>query len=363
MRLDDERESDNVQDDRGNGGGGFGFGGGGGGGFGGGGMLPLLFGFVFSRFGCGGVVVLGVIVLPSAGSAASAACSAAAARPRPPQIGQPAETVAPDTPAARDARCRDPGRRTPTSASSARSSPRPRTPGPSSSPPRPTSRYVDPKLVLYNGQDRPGGCGEVSSASGPFYCPADRKVYLDTSFFNELAQRFGAPGDFADAYVIAHEVGHHVQNLLGISDQAEAAMSRGSRAQRNAVSVRLELQADCFAGVWAHANPQLLDPGDVDEALKAATAIGDDRLQQAGAGHGQPRHLHPRHQRRARPLAPAGPDQRPHRRLRHVQGEHLTPFPLAGDGSRAAAGKRVPSAARRGSHEGHARARISLNIS
>ncbi|MGI4878120.1 MAG: KPN_02809 family neutral zinc metallopeptidase, partial [Janthinobacterium lividum] len=117
-----------------------------------------------------------------------------------------------------------------------------------------------------------------------FYCPADRKVYLDTSFFDELSSRFGAPGDFAQAYVIAHEIGHHVQNLLGISDQAEAAMSRGSARQRNAVSVRLELQADCFAGVWAHANPDLLSPGDVEEALKAATAIGDDRLQQAAQG-------------------------------------------------------------------------------
>ncbi|MGI4877422.1 MAG: KPN_02809 family neutral zinc metallopeptidase, partial [Janthinobacterium lividum] len=128
------------------------------------------------------------------------------------------------------------------------------------------------------------GCGGADAATGPFYCPADRKVYLDTSFFQELSSRFGAPGQFADAYVIAHEIGHHVQNLLGISDAAEAAMSRGSQTARNAVSVRLELQADCFAGIWAKNNPNLLDPGDIEQAVTAATAIGDDRLQQQAQG-------------------------------------------------------------------------------
>ena len=124
-------------------------------------------------------------------------------------------------------------------------------------------------------------CGSASSASGPFYCPADQKVYLDLSFFRELDRRFGAPGDFAQAYVVAHEVGHHVQNLLGINRQVqEAQQSGGSRAGANALSVQLELQADCLAGVWGHhANKkQLLDAGDVEEGLGAAAAIGDDRL-------------------------------------------------------------------------------------
>lgn len=137
-------------------------------------------------------------------------------------------------------------------------------------------QYQAPVLVLFNDAVQ-SACGSASSASGPFYCPADRKVYLDLSFFRELDQRFGAPGDFAQAYVVAHEVGHHVQNVLGINDQV--ARARGS-ADGNAMSVRLELQADCFAGVWGfHAQKKdLLDPGDVEEGLAAAAAIGDDRL-------------------------------------------------------------------------------------
>jgi uncharacterized protein len=123
-------------------------------------------------------------------------------------------------------------------------------------------------------------CGAASAASGPFYCPADQKMYLDLSFFRDLDRRFGAPGDFAQAYVVAHEVGHHVQNLLGINRQVAQAQRREDRAGANALSVQLELQADCFAGVWGHhANRQgLLEAGDVDEGLAAAAAIGDDRL-------------------------------------------------------------------------------------
>jgi uncharacterized protein len=139
--------------------------------------------------------------------------------------------------------------------------------------------YEEPKLVLFSGAVQ-SACGFAQSASGPFYCPGDRKVYLDTSFFDELGRRFGAPGDFAQAYVIAHEIGHHVQTLLGISQQVR----RGD----NAMSVRLELQADCFAGVWAHhaqRSRDMLEAGDVEEALTAATAIGDDRLQQQSQGH------------------------------------------------------------------------------
>jgi len=137
-------------------------------------------------------------------------------------------------------------------------------------------RYQPPVLVLFNDAVQ-SACGSASAASGPFYCPGDQKVYLDLSFFRELDQRFGAPGDFAQAYVVAHEVGHHVQNLLGINDRV--ARARGS-ADANALSVRLELQADCFAGVWGyHAQRKnLLDPGDVEEGLAAAASIGDDRL-------------------------------------------------------------------------------------
>ena len=276
MRLDDERESDNIQDDRGNGGG-LGFGGGGGSFGGGGGFLPLIFGFVLSRFGCGGVVVLGIVVLAFGGLGSLGSLGGLVGGGSAPtqQIGQPAETVAPAAAPGQEGADKRFVRQVLASTEDTWGKLLPE---------QANVRYVDPTLVLYNGRDNPGGCGEVSSASGPFYCPQDRKVYLDMSFFNELAQRFGAPGQFADAYVIAHEVGHHVQNLLGISDKAEAAMSRGSARQRNAVSVRLELQADCFAGVWAHANPQLLSPGDVDQALKAATAIGDDRLQSQAQG-------------------------------------------------------------------------------
>src|SRR5687767_12082635 len=140
-------------------------------------------------------------------------------------------------------------------------------------------RYQEPVLVLFEGQVR-SACGGASSASGPFYCPADQKVYLDLSFFRELDQRFGAPGDFAAAYVVAHEVGHHVQNVLGINRQVQQAQQGQSRAGANLLSVALELQADCLAGVWGHhaQRKQLLDPGDVDEGLAAAAAIGDDRL-------------------------------------------------------------------------------------
>jgi predicted metalloprotease len=147
-------------------------------------------------------------------------------------------------------------------------------------------QYQQPTLVMFSGTDT-SGCGTAQSAMGPFYCPSDQKVYIDLSFYDELKQRFGAPGDFAQAYVIAHEVGHHVQNLLGISDKAHQAEQRGSEAEANAISVRIELQADCYAGVWAfHANEtrHILEAGDVEEALNAAQAIGDDRLQKQSTG-------------------------------------------------------------------------------
>jgi len=153
------------------------------------------------------------------------------------------------------------------------------------------SRYEEPTLVLF-AQATESACGFASSASGPFYCPLDGKVYLDLSFFDELDRRFGAAGDFAAAYVIAHEVGHHVQNLLGLSDRVRAAQARASsEAEANEYSVRLELQADCLAGVWGyHANREsaLIEPGDFEEGLRAAAAIGDDRLQRGSQGYVQP---------------------------------------------------------------------------
>ncbi|MEH6490883.1 KPN_02809 family neutral zinc metallopeptidase [Halopseudomonas sp.] len=145
--------------------------------------------------------------------------------------------------------------------------------------------YQEPRLVLFSNRVN-SACGTASSAVGPFYCPGDNQVYLDLSFFNDMRQQLGAPGDFAQAYVIAHEVGHHVQNLLGISQQVRQAGAGKSQPTVNALSVKQELQADCFAGVWGyHADNQrqLLDPDDLEEALTAASAIGDDRLQrQAG---------------------------------------------------------------------------------
>jgi hypothetical protein len=142
------------------------------------------------------------------------------------------------------------------------------------------ARYAPPELTLFDGAVQ-SACGYASSAVGPFYCPADRLVYLDTSFFDDLA-RMGGPGDFAQAYVIGHEIGHHVQNLLGTAGDVRAAQARGGEAAANRLQVAMELQADCFAGVWAHhANRtrQVLEPGDVQEGLRAAAAIGDDRLQ------------------------------------------------------------------------------------
>ncbi|MDR2188596.1 MAG: zinc metallopeptidase [Azonexus sp.] len=148
-------------------------------------------------------------------------------------------------------------------------------------------RYQEPKLVLFSGLT-PTACGTGQSAMGPFYCPGDQKVYIDLQFFDELKTRFRAPGEFAQAYVIAHEVGHHVQNLLGISEQVQRARQRSGKAEANALSVRLELQADCLAGVWGKRTDtmkKVLEPGDLEAALNAATAIGDDRLQQEAQGH------------------------------------------------------------------------------
>jgi len=146
--------------------------------------------------------------------------------------------------------------------------------------------YREPKLRLYRGTEVTA-CGRGQAAMGPFYCPRDEKVYIDLGFYEVMRTRLGAPGDFAQAYVIAHEVGHHVQKLMGITDRIESLSARASAAQQNAMSVRVELQADCFAGVWAHdaqSARQVLEQGDVEEALNAATQIGDDALQRRSQG-------------------------------------------------------------------------------
>jgi uncharacterized protein len=149
-------------------------------------------------------------------------------------------------------------------------------------------QYVPPKLIIFSGATRTG-CGMGQTQMGPFYCPVDQKVYIDLAFYDELKRRFNAPGDFAQAYVVAHEVGHHVQTLLGISDKVQAAKSRGGERQANAIQVRMELQADCLAGVWAARDYQIhrqrIQPGDVESGLNAAAQIGDDTLQKKSQGY------------------------------------------------------------------------------
>lgn len=263
MRWDDSRESDNVEDRRADGGSGGGFGG---------------FGFGGRSIGIGTVVialigswVLGVNPLTLLGLLSGNGGS----------VSPPAQ-VQPHNPAPNAAR-----------------------PAPSDEMSKFVARvladtedtwtavfkqrgaqYVKPRLVLFHGLTQTA-CGQGQSASGPFYCPGDQKVYIDLQFYQMLRDRFHAPGDFAQAYVIAHEVGHHVQNLLGISQKMDTMRRQVSPAQYNALSVRLELQADCFAGVWGyHADKdrKRLEPGEVDEALRAAAAIGDDTLQKQTQG-------------------------------------------------------------------------------
>lgn len=260
MRLDDQRDSDNIEDRRGEGGGfGLPFGGGG---------LQL----GGRGMGCGSIaivivlaLVFGINPLTLLGGGGGGPVATGPQQ----QIGQPQS--APARPASETDRFTSRVLATTEDTWAGRFQT------------EVGEAYRPPKLVLFSGGVR-SGCGNAESAMGPFYCPADRKVYLDQSFFDDLSRRFGAPGDFAAAYVIAHEVGHHVQTLLGISDQVQAAQERSSKTQGNAIQVRMELQADCLAGVWAKANSSLLEPGDVDEAMRAATAIGDDTLQRAAQG-------------------------------------------------------------------------------
>lgn len=264
MRFGDERESSNFEDVTGqSGGGGFG-------GFGGGGLgclLPL----IASRFGIGGVVILviGYFLLSSLGGLGGGGSGIA---PSSQQVG------APTGQSRLDPNTRHFMLQVLASTEDVWTAPL-RQQG---------IAYTPTTLVAYS-EDYPSGCGEAQSAMGPFYCPDDKKIYLDTAFFNELATRFNAPGDFPEAYVIAHEVGHHVQDLMGTLGQAEQLQARESTTQSNATQVKIELQADCYAGVWA-ANAKdpegqpVMQQGDIEEGMRAAEAIGDDTLQRETQG-------------------------------------------------------------------------------
>ncbi len=258
MKWEGQRRSDNVEDDRGGGDGG---GGGGGGGFriGGGSVgiggvvIAVVAGWIF---GINPLTILGVME----GGGGSAPVTQGAPAGKPPAGDKQAEFVSvvlADTEDVWTAVFRQSGQ-----------------------------TYVTPKLRLFSGREATA-CGTGQAAMGPFYCPGDQKVYIDLDFFRTLSSRLGAPGDFAQAYVIAHEVGHHVQKLLGISDKVDAMRRRGSEAQANAMSVRVELQADCLAGLWAFHSQKgkgWLEQGDIEEAMNAASKIGDDTLQRRSQG-------------------------------------------------------------------------------
>lgn len=261
MRFGDERESSNFEDATGRSG--LGFGGGGGGGNALGCLLPL----VASRFGIGGVIVLviGYFLLSSLGGLSGGGGSVAPTSQQSAPAGQSrldpnqARFVRQVLASTEDVWGKLLG-----------------------------GRYTPTGLVAYS-QAYQSGCGAAQSAMGPFYCPDDKKIYLDTEFFDELARRFQAPGDFAQAYVIAHEVGHHVQDLMGRLDEAHNAQARAGETEGNAIQVKIELQADCYAGVWA-ANAKdrqgqpIMEQGDFEEGMRAAEAIGDDTLQRQAQG-------------------------------------------------------------------------------
>lgn len=250
MRLDDLKGSSNIERQAG-----------GGGGMGGGlgGLLPLL--FMGKGLGLGGIIVVVILFAVFGGLGGG---GGAPQQPVGQQVGQ--QAGAPDAADQFSARVLETTEQTWSKIFAASG-----------------EDYPEPTLVLYDGYGQ-SGCGAAQSATGPFYCPADQKLYLDTSFFDELSQRFGAPGDFAQAYVIAHEVGHHIQTVTGISDQVRKAQAQAGEAEGNALQVRMELQADCYAGLWGRDNAERLEPGDVEEAMDAASAIGDDTLQRQAQG-------------------------------------------------------------------------------
>ena len=267
MRLGGYRTSDNVSDQ------GRGFGGFGGGG---GGCLFALLPFVLSRFGIGGVLILllGYCALSYMGGGGGLGLSGSDPAVAPHQSGTAGASAAQV--------CSDPAKRFTCQVLANTEDTWARIFAAQG------QRYRPAGFSFYSGGGR-SGCGAAQSAMGPFYCPTDGRIYLDTSFYDELQNRFGAAGDFAQAYVIAHEVGHHIQNLTGVLDQANARQRRVSSREGNAIQVRVELQADCYAGVWAaHAKDEqgrpAMEPGDVEEGLRAARAIGDDTLQRQTQG-------------------------------------------------------------------------------
>ena len=257
MRLDDERESTNfeIQDGRGGVGGGLG------------GGLGLLLPLIGSRFGCGGIVVV-LIIMAIMGVNPLSLMGGGGQMPQGGEVSRDSSRLSDvqhwslkvlgSTERVWGSLFQQAG------------------------------QQYQPTVLSFYSQNGSSGCGAAQSAMGPFYCPNDRKVYLDTDFFTELRQRFGAPGDFAQAYVIAHEVGHHVQDLQGILSQAHTAQARASETEGNAIQVKVELQADCYAGVWAanaeDAQGSIMEQGDIEEGMRAAEAIGDDTLQKQSQG-------------------------------------------------------------------------------
>jgi len=263
MRFGDERESSNFEDVTGRSGGGFGFGGGGGNALGC--LLPL----IASRFGIGGVIVLviGYFLLSSLGGLGGGGGGGS--------VGPSTQQNAPAGKSTLDPNTRHFMLQVLASTEDVWNK-------------QLGGRYTPTTLVAYS-QGYQSGCGAAQSAMGPFYCPTDKKIYLDTEFFNELSRRFQAPGDFAQAYVIAHEVGHHVQDVVGRLEQAHDVQARGSETEGNQEQVKVELQADCYAGVWAAnaRDPQgqpVMEQGDLEEGVRAAEAIGDDTLQKQSQG-------------------------------------------------------------------------------
>lgn len=272
MRLDDFDRDINVEDQRGQS-----FGGGGGGG-----LLLGLLPLVGSRFGCGGIVVLLIVFavfggLGNLGGLLSGGGTGSAPHTQVPRGNAPAGASG----GAAAACSVDAVTRATCNAFSSAENTWEQLFAQSGAP------FQAPKLVFYSGRGQ-SGCGAAMSAMGPFYCPSDQGIYIDTGFFNELEQRFRAAGDFAQYYVMAHEFGHHIQTLTGTSDQVRRLQARASEAEGNALSVRLELQADCYAGVWAAQNRNRMDPGDVAEGMRAAEAIGDDTLQREATGRVAP---------------------------------------------------------------------------
>ena len=268
MRLDDFDPNINVEDQRGSSGGFGGLGGGGGG---------LLFGLlplIGSRFGCGGIVVVLLLLavfgggLGGLGSMFGGGTQTPAVQSGERRAGTDVQSSCTLNANSRAACNAFSSADNAWEAIFARNG----------------AQFQSPKLVFFGQQGGTSRCGAAQSAMGPFYCPPDQGIYLDTNFFDELATRFGAQGDFAQYYVIAHEFGHHVQNLLGASDRVSQIQRTGSQREGNEASVRLELQADCYAGVWAAANRDRLEPGDIEEGMRAAQAIGDDTLQKQSQG-------------------------------------------------------------------------------